>query len=105
MRRHPKAKEASNAFVCEQCGHRSAWKAEHERHLLRLAATRVQMRVTETVWQAFWRTTMQAEAVPVVAEELGISVGKVYGARSRVLNMLQRTVAELNDDSDEDKES
>lgn len=70
---------------------------EHERYVLRVAAARVQRQVKPTTWQAFWRTTMQGEPTHVVADDLNVSVGKVYGARSRVLNLLQRAAAELSD--------
>lgn len=33
-----------------------------------------------------------------VARELGMSVGAVYTARSRVLNRIKRTIEELQDD-------
>jgi RNA polymerase sigma-70 factor (ECF subfamily) len=71
---------------------------EHERAVLRLAAARVERQVSPTTWQAFWRTASDGESVPNVAEALGVSVGKVYGARGRVMRMLQHEVAKLRDD-------
>ncbi len=71
---------------------------EHDRCVLRIAAARVEQQVAPTTWQAFWRTTMQGESVQDAAEVLGVSVGKVYGARSRVMKMLGREVAKLSDE-------
>lgn len=72
--------------------------AEHERAVLRLAATRVQRVVAVTTWQAFWRTAMDGESAADVAESLGVSVGKVYGAKGRVMKMLTSEVAKVRDD-------
>ncbi len=71
---------------------------EHDRCVLRIAADRIEQQVAQTTWEAFWRTTMQGESVQDAAEALGVSVGKVYGARSRVMKMLGREVAELSDE-------
>ncbi|MDP6446015.1 MAG: sigma-70 family RNA polymerase sigma factor [Pirellulaceae bacterium] len=70
---------------------------EHDRCVLRIAAARVEQQVNATTWQAFWRTTIQGESPRHVAGILGVSVGKIYGARSRVMKMLGREVAELLD--------
>ena len=70
---------------------------EHERAVLRLAAARVERQVSPTTWQAFWRTASDGESVSDVAEALGVSVGKIYGARGRVMKMLQREVATIRD--------
>lgn len=71
--------------------------AEHERSVLRLAATRIERVVAKTTWQAFWRTAMNGESVQDVAKALGISVGKVYGAKGRVMKMLTSEVAKIQD--------
>ena len=71
---------------------------EYRRSLFRAAAERVEREVQPTTWQSFWRTTMQEESPKKVADELGFSIGKVYGARSRVMKLLQRAVGELDDD-------
>lgn len=70
---------------------------EHERAVLRLAAARVERQVSPTTWQAFWGTASDGESVSDVAEALGVSVGKIYGARGRVMKMLQREVATIRD--------
>ena len=71
---------------------------EHERAVLRLAAARIERQVSHTTWQAFWRTASGCESVSNVAEALGVSVGKVYGARGRVMKMLQYEVAKIRNE-------
>jgi RNA polymerase sigma-70 factor (ECF subfamily) len=70
---------------------------EHARSLLRAAAERVKEEVQPTTWRAFWRTTIEGETPQQVADKLEIPIGKVYGARSRVMKLLQRAAGDLNE--------
>ena len=47
-------------------------------------------------WQAFWRVTIENESAADVAKDLGISVGSVYTAKSRVLTHLRNELTGLN---------
>ena len=49
----------------------------------------------ETTWQAFWRTAVEGEPAAEAARALGLSVGAVYVAKSRVLARLREQVQEL----------
>ena len=51
-------------------------------------------------WQAFWRATIEGDAVADVAADLGISVWAVYKARSRVLARLRTEFEGLMDSMD-----
>lgn len=68
---------------------------EHERSVLRLASSRVQSKVSATTWRAFEMTAMLDHPIQDVVDALGLSVGKIYGARGRVLRMLQQEVQRL----------
>ena len=68
---------------------------EYARRVFRVAAQHVASEVQPTTWQAFWRTTMQGQSIVSVAKTLEISVGKVYGARSRVMRLLQQAAATI----------
>jgi len=68
------------------------WDRALERRLLDWAISRVRGEVTETTLQAFWRTAVAGTGPKTVAEELGMSVGAVYAARSRVLARLRELI-------------
>jgi RNA polymerase sigma factor (sigma-70 family) len=73
--------------------------AEFRRRAFRWAADQVKNEFAETTWQAFWKTGVDNCQVAKVARELGLSVGAVYVARSRVLARMRDRVAQLTADS------
>lgn len=62
---------------------------EHHRSLIRTAAELVRDEFHASSWQAFWLTTLGELSVPEAAEQLNLSTGSVYAARSRILRRLQ----------------
>jgi len=60
------------------------------------AASRVESTCQDSTWQAFWATAVEDQSPSIVAERLGISVGAVYVARSRVIQKLRREVQRFN---------
>jgi RNA polymerase sigma-70 factor (ECF subfamily) len=71
------------------------WEREYQQHLFRLAAAQIQKNFSATTWQAFWRTAVEGASGAAVAAELGISVGAVYVARSRVLARLIEVIQQM----------
>jgi RNA polymerase sigma-70 factor (ECF subfamily) len=67
-------------------------EAEFRHRAFQWAAERVRREFAEATWQAFWRTGVEGRPVADVAEELGLSAGAVYVARSRVLARLRLRV-------------
>lgn len=67
---------------------------DHElaRQVFAWAAKKVEAGCQPSTWQAFWRTTVNDEDAAIVAEQLNVSVGAVYVARSRIIQRLKREV-------------
>jgi RNA polymerase sigma-70 factor (ECF subfamily) len=77
------------------------FEAEYRRHLFQRAADEVRGEFTPSTWQAFWRTAVEGRPGAEVAAALGLSVGAVYIARSRVLARLKRRIEQLGDQTAE----
>jgi RNA polymerase sigma factor (sigma-70 family) len=73
------------------------FEAEYKRRVFRWAAGEIQGEFTPTTWQAFWRTAVGSEPPREVAAALGLSVGAVYIARSRVVARLRQRIEQLED--------
>jgi RNA polymerase sigma-70 factor (ECF subfamily) len=70
----------------------ASWDREHERNLLRWALERVRPEFRETTWQGFWQTAVEGRPAGEVANCLGVSVGAVYIARSRVTARIREEI-------------
>lgn len=73
----------------------AVWEQEYQQRLFDWAAELVRGGFTDSTWQAFWQTAVEGRAAKDVAERLGLSVGAVYIARSRVLARLREQVQRL----------
>jgi RNA polymerase sigma-70 factor (ECF subfamily) len=69
------------------------WEREHRDRLFDWAADRVRGSFQSSTWEAFWRTASENQPAEAVARDLGISVGAVYIARSRVLARMRELIA------------
>ena len=68
------------------------WEQEYQQRLFDWAAEQVRGHFQERTWQAFWQTAVEGRPPREVAETLGLSVGAVYIAKSRVLARLKEQV-------------
>jgi RNA polymerase sigma factor (sigma-70 family) len=75
----------------------SEWEREYQLNQFRWAADRVRSEFREATWQAFWRTVVQQRDINVVAEELGVSVGAIYIARSRVTARIRQEISTIKE--------
>ena len=72
---------------------------EYRRRLFRWAADQVRDEFAAKTWQAFWATAVEERPAAAVAADLGLSVGAVYVAKSRVLARLRGRIQQLGDDT------
>ena len=68
------------------------WEQEYEQRLFDWAAEQVRGHFQDNTWQAFWQTAVDNRPPREVADRLGLSVGAVYIAKSRVLARLREQV-------------
>jgi RNA polymerase sigma-70 factor (ECF subfamily) len=82
--------------LLERCaapgGEEAEWEAEWEQRLFAWACEQVRRDVTDSTWQAFWRTAMDGQPSKRVAADLGLTRTAVYLARRRVLARLKELV-------------
>ncbi len=83
-----KSVQAEEQFVTE-------FEEEWNRELLEMAMREVRGRVQEHTWRAFEGMTREGLSGAEVAERLGMKVGAVWVAKSKVQKMLQDTVQRL----------
>jgi RNA polymerase sigma-70 factor (ECF subfamily) len=65
---------------------------EYRRELFRWAAERIRQQAPERQWLAFWLTSVEERPIADAAAELGMSVGSVYIARSRITKRIRETL-------------
>src|SRR5947209_11041798 len=73
------------------------WDQEYERRLFLWAAEQVRDRFEEASWQAFWRTAVEGDGPRETALALGMSIGAVYTAKSRILDRIRKAIQDQED--------
>lgn len=73
------------------------WDQEYQRQLIHWAANQIKNQFQESTWQAFWLTSVEEQTSQVVADRLGVSVGSVYVAKSRVLKRIAEKIREIDE--------
>ena len=76
------------------------WDEEHDRHLLRCLMGMMEIEFEPATMQAFRRVALEGATGVDAARELGLSVGAVYAARSRVMRRLREVADGLIDKLD-----
>lgn len=69
-----------------------AWEREYQQHAFRWAAQKIEPEFKSTTWKAFWMVAVEFVPASRVAADLGISVGAVYIAKSRVTSRLRAVI-------------
>jgi RNA polymerase sigma factor (sigma-70 family) len=71
------------------------WELEYQRRLSAKAMERVKHEFQPNTWQAFWGTAVDGRSAAEVGNELRMTSGAVYVAKSRVLARLRDEVQQL----------
>jgi RNA polymerase sigma factor (sigma-70 family) len=80
-------------------GHLSAdWEADYQRSLAARAMERVKDEVQPATWEAFLLTAVEGQSPAQAAASVGLSVGAVYVAKSRVVARLRQEIERLQGD-------
>jgi len=74
------------------------WDREFRERLLAWAYDQVRARCEPATWQAFWLTAVDGQTGEAAATQLGLSIGAVYVARSRVLVRLKEILQPWEDE-------
>jgi RNA polymerase sigma-70 factor (ECF subfamily) len=72
-------------------------EAEYRQRLVGRALALMRADFQPATWQACWECVVNAKPAAVVAQELGLSLGAVYMAKSRVLSRLRQELNGLVD--------
>lgn len=76
------------------------WDQQHDRFVLQKLLDDIAPKFEANTMTAFVRYTLDGESAQKVANELGMSVGSIYVAKSRVLQRLRAEAEGLVDDQD-----
>jgi len=76
----------------------SEFDLEYRREVFHWAAEQVRSTVTEASWEAFRMTHVDETPIAEASEQLGMSVGNIYIARSRVMARLKELVKKFEED-------
>jgi RNA polymerase sigma factor (sigma-70 family) len=68
------------------------WEHEYQLRAFHWAANRVKSQFREPTWLAFWNTTVEGKSIAATAQQLGLSEGAIYIARSRVLAKIRAEI-------------
>jgi RNA polymerase sigma factor (sigma-70 family) len=78
----------------------AAWEMEYQRRLASLAMEQIKSEFQDNTWRAFWLTSVEGVSAAEVSQQLGLSPGAVYVAKSRVLARLKEVVETMRQQED-----
>jgi RNA polymerase sigma-70 factor (ECF subfamily) len=79
-------------------GEEGVWDQEYRQQLFTRAAELVRGEFADAHWRAFWQTAVEGCSATDVAQALGMSVGAVYTAKSRVLDRIRKAIHKLEEE-------
>ena len=87
--------ELLNQTCAPQSDELSLFDLEFRREVFQWAAVHVKQNVQSNTWEAFWLSSVDGLSIKDVAEQLGMTIGSVYIARSRVIYRLRERAKEF----------
>ncbi len=78
------------------------WNIDYQRQMFDWGAQQVRPSVQEATWSAFWQTAVEQKPAGEVAELLGMSIGAIYVAKSRVLAQIRQRIQSVISGEDAD---
>jgi RNA polymerase sigma-70 factor (ECF subfamily) len=74
------------------------WEQQYKHQRFLWAAEKVRPAFNDASWQAFWLTAVDGVSAADAAATLGLSVGAVYTAKSRVLDRIRMEIRQVLED-------
>lgn len=71
------------------------WEQHYKRQRFLWAAEKVRADFADASWQAFWLTAVDGVSATEAATALGLSIGAVYTAKSRVLDRIRKEIRQV----------
>ncbi|MEM6472557.1 MAG: RNA polymerase sigma factor [Planctomycetota bacterium] len=71
---------------------RDVWDREYQRRVFQWAVEKVQPEFKPTTWNAFRMVSIESRSASDAASELGLSIGAIYIAKSRVTSRLRAVI-------------
>lgn len=68
------------------------WEIEYQKQLFAWACDEVRSEFKENTWQSFWQTAINDRGVKEVSQQLGMSAGSIYVAKSRILMRIKEKI-------------
>ena len=78
--------------------HSAYFDHEYKRQTFRWAAEQIRSEFQDNTWNAFWQTCVVGRPIKDVANDLKMSHGSIYVARSRVMARLRAKIEQLPED-------
>lgn len=78
-------------------GEADLWEREYQWRLMQWGLDQIRGEFEESTWQAFLLTTLEGQSAKDASNRLGISVGAVYIAKSRVLTRLKERLQQIDE--------
>jgi RNA polymerase sigma factor (sigma-70 family) len=96
----PASETAIERFLAQEPGadEQARWEADYRQQLFDWAAVKARPEFQPATWDAFWLTAVESVSVKEVARKVGVSIGAVYIARSRVIARLRELIETVADE-------